>query len=179
MNAKTLTMEARARSFAAFAHGSINQTRKYTGEPYITHPAAVVAIVRSVSHTEEMIAAAWLHDTVEDTNTTIGDIERQFGREVAKLVSMLTDVSVASDGKRAVRKQLDLQHTAQACPQAKTIKLADLLDNTRSIVAHDPDFARVYLKEKVALLEVLRDGNEKLWGRASMQLQLHQHLLLS
>lgn len=58
-------MEERAKDFATRYHASIDQRRKYTGEPYITHPAAVVELVRSVPHTEAMICAAWLHDTVE------------------------------------------------------------------------------------------------------------------
>lgn len=52
-------MEQRAREFAEAAHARIDQRRKYTGEPYIAHPAAVVELVRSVPHTDEMIAAAW------------------------------------------------------------------------------------------------------------------------
>ncbi len=61
-------------------------------------------LVRSVPHTEEMLAAAWLHDTVEDTPTTLGDIESHFGPKVAELVRMLTNVSRAEDGNRFERK---------------------------------------------------------------------------
>lgn len=152
-------MEQRAKDFATRYHGSIDHRRKYTGEPYITHPAAVVELVRSVPHTEAMICAAWLHDTVEDTPATLDEIERVFGGTVAALVEMLTDVSKPSDGKRAVRKAIDREHTAKASPEAKTIKLADLIDNTKSIAAHDPKFARVYLAEKALLLEVLKEGD--------------------
>jgi len=159
-------MEQRAKDFATRYHASIDHKRKYTGEPYITHPAAVVELVRGVPHTEAMICAAWLHDTVEDTPCTLGEIERVFGFEVAALVEMLTDVSKPSDGKRAVRKAIDREHTAKASPQAKTIKLADLIDNTRSIVERDPSFAKVYLAEKALLLEVLRDGDATLWEMA-------------
>lgn len=157
-------MEERARDFATRYHAS--QRRKYTGEPYITHPAAVADLVRSVQHTEAMICAAWLHDTVEDTPATLDEIERVFGFEVAALVERLTDISKPSDGTRAVRKAIDREHTARASPQAKTIKLADLIDNTRSIVERDPSFAKVYLSEKALLLEVLRDGDATLWEMA-------------
>ena len=155
-------MEQRAKDFATRYHASIDHKRKYTGEPYITHPAAVVELVRSVPHTEAMICAAWLHDTVEDTPCTLDEIEGVFGFEVAELVEMLTDVSKPSDGNRAARKARDRMHTAAANPQAKTIKLADLIDNTRSIVERDPTFAKVYLAEKALLLEVLRDGDASL-----------------
>lgn len=151
-------------TFAAIAHQW--QTRKYTGEPYITHPAAVVALVQSVPHTPEMIAAAWLHDTVEDTDTTLDDVRAEFGDAVADLVEMLTDVSRPEDGNRAARKALDREHIAKASPDAKTVKLADLIDNSRSIMAHDPQFARVYLAEKRLLLDVLTEGDPTLYAMA-------------
>lgn len=155
-------MEENARHFAVAAHASIGQQRKYTGEPYIAHPAAVVELVRSVPHTQAMLAAAWLHDTVEDTPVTLADIEREFGAEVAALVEQLTDVSRPQDGNRRVRKAIDRAHTALASPEAKTIKLADLIENSRSILEFDPGFARVYLVEKAALLEVLQEGDKTL-----------------
>jgi (p)ppGpp synthase/HD superfamily hydrolase len=164
-------IEQRAAAFAAWQHNAINQRRKYTGEPYINHPAAVAEIVRSVPHTEEMLAAAWLHDTVEDTGATIIDIQVEFGLEVASLVEQITDVSCPSDGNRKTRKALDRDHIAKASPQAKTIKLADLIDNSASIVAHDPEFAKVYLEEKAALLEVLREGDPGLWKCANAIVQ--------
>lgn len=157
----------RALVFAKAAHESIKQRRKYTGDAYIEHPIAVAKIVQSVAHTEEMIAAALLHDTVEDTSITLDEIHRVFGIEVASLVEMLTDVSRASDGNRAVRKAIDREHTAKASSAAKTIKLADLIDNSRSIVEHDKKFAKVYLREKALLLEVLREGDRKLWDTAN------------
>lgn len=86
-------LEARAHAFATDAHGDIDQRRKYTGEPYIVHPIAVAELVRSVPHTPEMIAAALLHDVVEDTPVTIEGIETEFGARVAELVGWLTDVS--------------------------------------------------------------------------------------
>lgn len=161
-----MSLIARAQKFAQRAHENIDQRRKYTGESYIVHPAAVAELVASVPHTEAMIAAAWLHDVVEDTQIPIDEIKSLFGLEVAALVENLTDVSKPADGNRAARKAIDLAHTAQASPAAKTIKLADLIDNTKSIVALDPKFARVYLQEKAALLEVLKDGDPTLWNMA-------------
>lgn len=162
----TDSLEARARAFAIRAHGAIDQRRKYTGEPYIVHPAAVAALVRHVHHTEAMLAAAWLHDTVEDTPTTLEDIRREFGPEVALLVDQLTDASRPSDGNRAARKVLDRKRLAAASPAAMTIKLADLIDNSASILAHDRKFARTYLAEKAELLEVLIAGDASLLQHA-------------
>lgn len=160
----------RAKVFATAAHAAVGQTRKYTGEPYIVHPIHVMSIVKTVPHTDAQLAAALLHDTVEDTGVTIELIESEFGSEVAELVSWLTDVSKPADGNRAVRKQLDLEHTAQAPAAAQTIKLADLISNTASIVQHDLKFAETYLKEKAALLRVLTKGDPTLysWAQATL-----------
>jgi (p)ppGpp synthase/HD superfamily hydrolase len=161
-----MTLEERAKEFATKWHGSIGQVRKYTGEPYINHPAAVAELVRGVIHDEDMLAAAWLHDVVEDTPCTIIDVEAEFGQSVAVLVEWLTDVSNPKDGNRKRRKEIDRQHTAAAPPKAKTVKLADLIDNSRTILPLDPDFAKVYISEKALLLEVLREGDPDLWQMA-------------
>ncbi len=162
-------LEKRALDFATKAHASIDQRRKYTGEPYIVHPIAVAELVRSVPHTPEMIAAAYLHDVVEDTPVSIDEVRREFGEEVATLVDWLTDVSRPQDGTRRIRKELDRQHSAKAPAEAQTIKLADLIDNTLSIRDRDPHFWRVYKREKLALLEVLTRGDRHLWKKARTQ----------
>ena len=157
----------RARAFAHRAHNAIEHTRKYTGEPYTTHLAAVAALVESAGGTAEMVAAAWLHDVVEDTPTTLQTVTAEFGSTVGALVEQLTDVSQPEDGNRAARKALDRAHLAAASPEAQTVKLADLIDNSHSITEHDPGFARVYMQEKRALLEVLTAGDTTLRARAS------------
>ncbi len=161
----------RAYAFAKAAHEAVGQLRKYTSDPYIVHPTEVADIVQTVAHTEVMVAAALLHDTVEDTDATMDEIRRLFGHEVADLVEMLTDVSVPPDGNRATRKAIDRAHTARASAAGKTIKLADLISNTQSIVANDPGFARIYLREKASLMDVLREGDPDLWASANRLLQ--------
>ena len=156
----------KARVFATAAHAAAGNRDRYTGMPYIGHPEAVMRLVASVPHTPEMLAAALLHDTIEDTHVDQALIEHEFGREVAELVNMLTDVSKPEDGNRAARKALDRLHSAQAKPAAKTIKLADLINNSMTIVAKDPAFARAYMVEKELLLEVLREGDPTLYGIA-------------
>lgn len=158
-------MEKHALRFATRAHG--DQKRKYSLEPYIAHPIAVAEIVRSVPHTPEMIAAALLHDVCEDTPVDLHEICGNFGGKVAQLVAWLTDISTPYHGNRAARKELDSHHTALAPAAAKTIKLADLIDNSVSIKEHDPDFWKVYREEKRRLLEVLKDGDPTLWSRAA------------
>lgn len=158
-------LEYKAKLWAKRWHAG--QLRKYTNTPYYLHPGAVAQIVKTVPHTPEMVAAAWMHDTLEDTNATESEMRIEFGDQVTELVLWLTDVSKPSDGNRAARKLIDREHTRKASPEAKTIKLADLIDNSVSIVEHDPDFAKVYLAEKRLLLdEALREGDATLWARA-------------
>lgn len=166
----------RAKEYAIAAHKAAGQVRKYTDEPYWVHPAEVAAIVATVSHTDAMLAAAWLHDTVEDTAVTSDDIAQGFGKEVAELVAWLTDVSRPEDGNRARRKQLDREHIAAAPAEVHTIKLADLISNTKSIVEHDPEFAKVYLEEKRLLLEVLVKGDLSLRIAARNQISEREFL---
>ncbi|WP_456373689.1 HD domain-containing protein [Thiolapillus sp.] len=161
----------RAKTFATSAHQRIEHKRKYSQQPYEVHLKSVANLVREVGGSEQMIAAAWLHDTVEDTPATHRDIEENFGSQVATLVRELTDVSKPSDGNRALRKAMDRDHLAGASAAAQTIKLADLIDNARDICKHDENFARVYLGEMAALLDVLRKGDKELMRRARKLLQ--------
>jgi len=161
-----MNLEQRAIEFATEAHDG--QVRKYTGEPYITHPIAVSEIVKTVSDDEEMIAAALLHDTIEDCYVCLDDIKDEFGVVVAALVNQLTDVSEPINGNRALRKGMDRDWLSCACDKAKTIKLADLIHNSQSILVADENFAKVYMREKRSLLEVLHGGDFTLHARATM-----------
>ena len=157
----------RAALYSRAAHTAVGQLRKYTNEPYWHHPAAVAALIQGVRHTEEMVAAAFLHDVVEDTAVTIADIEREFGTVVGSYVFELTDqFTNPALGNRETRKAMERERLAGIHPNAQTIKYADLIDNTSSIVAHDQAFARVYLNEKRKLLNVMVDGDQELWQRA-------------
>lgn len=156
----------RARVFATAAHAAIDQRRKYTDVPYIEHPRRVAERVASVPHTPEMIAAAWLHDVVEDTAVTIEEIQREFGEEVAILVAGLTDVSRPEDGNRKVRKAIDHQHTAQQSPACKTVKLADLIDNSIDIRRNGKGFARIFMAEMAVSLEGMAEGDATLYAEA-------------
>jgi hypothetical protein len=163
-------VEDKARAFAVAAHAATGQKRKYTDAPYITHPAAVVEIVRTVPHTRAMLAAAWLHDVVEDTQVTLETVTAEFGDEIGQLVYWLTDKSRPEDGNRARRKAIDRLHSSSAPPEAQTIKLADIIENTSTIDQYDPEFAKVYRKEKEDLLDLMNKGDTQLLSRAWKQL---------
>ena len=157
--------------FASAAHAAVGQRRKYTDEPYIVHPIAVAAIVATISDDPRMRAAALLHDVVEDTAVTIEDIRHHFGGWIADRVGELTDVSRPGDGNRRIRKTIDREHSASASAEGQTIKVADLIDNSRTITAHDPDFAIVYMREKRMLLDALTKADARLRVIAGEQLR--------
>lgn len=156
-----------AGAFAAGAHQAVGQVRKYTGEPYHFHCREVAQLVAKVPGISvEAICAAYLHDSIEDTEVTAEAIEDIFGIHVAALVLEVTDISTPEDGNRAARKAIDCEHLAHASAEGQTIKLADMISNTRSIVERDPEFARVYLAEKRRLLGVLTKGDAGLFAQA-------------
>jgi (p)ppGpp synthase/HD superfamily hydrolase len=164
---------AQAQALATGWHSG--QVRKYTGEPYINHPREVANLVSDLPEsTAPMIAAAYLHDVVEDTECTLAMLRAELGKfgplshQTVDLVYWLTDASTPADGNRAARKAIDRAHIAKAPTEAKTIKLADLISNTSSIVRCDPEFAVVYLAEKRLLLPELNTGNQVLFQVAKM-----------
>lgn len=160
-------MEEEALEFARKAHG--DQLRKYSEEPYIEHPKRVAEIVRTVPHSSEMICAAYLHDVVEDTPVAIKEIRERFGEKVAGLVHELTDEYMKKNYphlNRRARKQKEVERQAGMSKEAKTIKLADVIDNTPDIVKNDPGFGRKYIYEMEKLTRVLIGGDKELFDRA-------------
>jgi len=150
------------KKFAVEAHK--DQFRKYTGQRYIVHPAAVAKRVSKVEGCNvHMVAAAWLHDVVEDTDWTLQDIVAKFGYITAIFVSGMTDSLTPEDGNRAFRKAAYREQLRLSLPPVQTIKLADIQDNTKSIVKYDPNFAKIYMKEQQKMLEVLTLGDEVLY----------------
>ena len=146
-----------AMEFARDVHR--DQKRKYTGNPYIDHLAEVAGILSTVTDKSAAIAVAWLHDCVEDQGVSEDDLEIQFGLQVAEGVMLLSDLET---GNRAQRKAASRLRLAAAPGWVQTIKCADLISNTSSIVEHDPEFAKVYLEEKRLLLSVLTKADPRL-----------------
>ena len=167
-----------AKRFAIHAHGNINQRRKYTSIPYVFHSIEVANLVIQVTDDPSMIAAAFLHDVVEDTAITLTTIHSLFGVDVGNLVDELTDISKLSDGNRATRKAIDRDHTAQASSRAKTIKLADTINNLSDIIFYDKTFSRIYMKEKALLLPKLKDGDSVLYAQTQNLLDAGQNSLV-
>lgn len=166
-------MVVEAKMFATAAHAAIGQKRKYSGDDYIVHPQRVAAIVEKHGGTDEMIAAAWLHDTVEDTDVTPGLITKMFGDEIATIVEGLTDVSLPSDGNRAKRKSIDRMHSASASTEAQFVKCADIIDNSWDIAENDLSFAKVYKSEVFLLLHAMtKVKHTEIWDQAMQSVEL-------
>lgn len=155
----------------------MKQVRKYTGEPYINHPANVVATLRLVTANPAELAAGWLHDVVEDTGTTLDEVYAEFGFAVTTIVDGVTNKALPNDGNRRKRFEKNMMAIAAADAGAHTVRLADILDNTRNIVALAPAFAPLYLAEKVELLQVLTKGNSLLHHWATTQINEQLALL--
>jgi (p)ppGpp synthase/HD superfamily hydrolase len=160
-----------AQIYASAAHAAIGQKRKFSGEAYINHPERVVNILTRYQYFDiNMLSAAWLHDVVEDTSVTLGDISMFFNEEITTLVSELTNTSKLSEGNRAKRKELDKQRISSCSYVAKTIKLADIYDNCLSFINDSkihPEakkFGEIWVKEKKDLMSVLTDSDQKLYN---------------
>lgn len=150
---------------AARAHHG--QLRKYTGVPYFDHLAEVAGIAAAAGHlpfgaigTDTVTCVAFLHDILEDTTYPYDELHDTFGQVIAGGVWWLSDINMT--GNRAQRKAQSCERLAAAPGWVQTIKLADLMSNTASIVHHDPAFARVYIPEKLALLDALKDADRDL-----------------
>lgn len=154
-----------AMRFARSVHAG--QVRKYTGNPYADHLAEVAGIVASVAPIGSqslMVSVAWLHDTIEDCSITHAEIKTLFGVEVADGVIALSDME---QGNRKERKAASAARFGACDGWIQTIKCADLISNTSSIVMHDPKFAEVYLAEKRTLLKAMTRADSRLWNMAA------------
>lgn len=166
---KSLAFDAMV--FARQVHAT--QVRKYTGNPYVDHLAEVAGIAMSVGwrfptvHPDIFMATAWLHDCVEDQGATPFQLRAiDMPEAVIEGVMLLSDLE---EGNRAVRKAASRERLAAAPGWVQTIKCADLISNTSSIVKHDPKFAIVYLEEKRLLLDVLTKADPRLLAIARAQ----------
>ena len=124
----------KACKFAAIKHK--DQRRKNANaDPYINHPIDVANILLDIGVTNEnVLAAAILHDTIEDTKTTYDELIAQFGLNIAMIVYECTDDKSLS---KTSRKQKQIEHGSRMSNSAKLVKLADKLSNLSTIV-HDP-----------------------------------------
>ena len=140
---EALPVILKALEFAALKHR--DQRRKDAlASPYINHPIALANVLsREGGVTDPVVlAAALLHDTVEDTETTPAELRAAFGERIAGIVAEVTD---DKDLPKAERKRLQIEHAAAISREAKLVKLADKICNVRDVADHPPakwDLAR-------------------------------------
>jgi guanosine-3',5'-bis(diphosphate) 3'-pyrophosphohydrolase len=138
-----LTLLLRALAFAADKHR--HQRRKDAeASPYINHPIALANVLVEEGGVEdiEVLCAALLHDTIEDTDTTHEELGNAFGSRIAHIVAEVTD---DKNLKSEERKRLQIEHAPKLSVEAKLVKLADKTCNLRDIVVRPPakwDLAR-------------------------------------
>ena len=160
-------------------HG--DQKRKYTGEPYVNHCMSVAKIVSE--HEDNCVEIALCHDLFEDTDCNFKGLYNQllwigYGRDesydICTCVTELTDEFTHEKypyHNRGKRKVLEAKRLGKISYRSQSVKYADLIDNTSSIVAHDTGFAKVYLKEKERVLENMRGGNKDLLNKCLNSLE--------
>lgn len=161
----SLRLVSLAADLAARRHNGM--ARKGRGnEPYINHLAEVAHILAEVTdgNDAELVAAGWLHDTVEDTGTTRDELAQEFGERVAALVVEVTDDMSLAKPQRRQKQVADAPHKS---PGAKLIKIADKISNIRARIHSDPSAAkRADLKDYVDWAEQVvagcRGGNAAL-----------------
>ncbi|MBQ7423138.1 MAG: HD domain-containing protein [Prevotella sp.] len=149
----------RAIVFAVRAHAGTERRGK--GFPYIVHPMEAVEIVATMTKDQELLAAAVLHDTVEDTDTTVEQIRTEFGDRIASLVASESDIvvdGVNEEDSWHARKQAAIDRLARASHDAKIVALGDKLSNMRAI-------ARDYAQQGDALWNLfhVKDRKEHEW----------------
>lgn len=131
----------RAIIFAVHAHTGTERRGK--GYPYIVHPMEAVEIVATMTADQELLAAAALHDTVEDTDVTVEQLRAEFGDRIASLVADESDVmpeGMTEEASWHQRKQAAIDRLAKASHDAKMVALGDKLSNMRAIAR---DYAEI------------------------------------
>jgi guanosine-3',5'-bis(diphosphate) 3'-pyrophosphohydrolase len=126
----------KAAAFAARKHRDQRRKDK-SASPYINHPIALAEVLSGAGgvRNADVLAAALLHDTLEDTKTTRAELRAAFGRRIAKIVEEVTDNKRLPKQRR---KQLQVERAAHISKSAKLVKLADKIANLSDIVTNPP-----------------------------------------
>ena len=125
-----------ALQFAAHKHRD-DRRKDVAASPYINHPIALANVLwqEAAVHEPDVICAALLHDTVEDTQTTEAELVERFGRKIAGIVMEVTDDKSL---EKPERKRMQIEHAPHLSREAKLVKLADKISNLRDVAASPP-----------------------------------------
>jgi len=164
----------KAAHFAAGRH-RFQRRKGEDGSPYINHPLEVADLVANVGGVTDVrvLAAAILHDTVEDTPTTLEELETLFGSDVSALVAELTDDKRLPKHER---KRLQIEHAPHLSDAVKPVKLADKICNVRDVTNNPPvdwsvERRKEYLSWAEQVVAGLRGANRHLEERFDVVLQ--------
>jgi len=163
------------KNFADKAHG--DQLRKYTPDRYIVHAMRVMLICQEYTDDPQILAAALLHDVLEDTPVDKEELktflmkvmEPEKAITTLNYVVELTDVYTKEDYpglNRKKRKMKEAERLEETSSESQTIKYADIIDNSMEIVEQDVNFAPVFLSECHDILKRMPNGNPELYQRA-------------
>ena len=172
---KMETVLKKIAAFADAAHG--DQRRKYADERYVEHPIRVMKTCQQYGYPLPVLAAAILHDVLEDTDVTEQQIQvfllsvlnETDTKHTLSLVTELTDIYTKDKYPRLNRQQRkakEANRLEKVSADAQTIKYGDIIDNAKGIVEHGADFAPVFLKECAELLTKMKKGNKDLYRKA-------------
>ena len=148
-------MYEKALTFARNKHE--NQVRKFNGEPYVNHPIRVANIVKEFTSNEDMLAAALLHDTIEDTNATIEDIKLEFNDNIANMVWGLT--SDKDQIKKIGKTNYLSEKLNKMSSDELLIKLADRLDNVSDLSSEQQKWSTEYSLQTNNIILSLNNPN--------------------
>ena len=154
-----------ALQFAAHKHRD-QRRQDLEASPYINHPIALANVLwrEGGVHQPDVICAALLHDTIEDTDTTAEELRERFGKKVARIVEEVTDDKTLDKAKR---KRLQVEHAPTLSREAKLVKLADKISNLRDMGASPPKTwprsrVRAYFDWAKEVVDQLRGAHPKL-----------------
>jgi (p)ppGpp synthase/HD superfamily hydrolase len=175
----------KAAMLAVNGHGRLGQRRRGSRAPYVSHCERVATAVSDANMSDCAVAAAWVHDLVEDTlgrgsmEINLQEIEDVLGKTVAGYVHALTNPPAAPGLNRAARKEIELRMLRDAPVDVVSIRYAEIADNVADMMRTDLNFASVYVPEKRRLLEAVPYGHKGLYQTALSVVEQAENELLA
>jgi guanosine-3',5'-bis(diphosphate) 3'-pyrophosphohydrolase len=165
----TVELVLKAHEFAAKAHEGV--FRNWSGEPYVEHCERVAGSLAALGFDPDVIAAAYLHDVIEDCPISPAEIEAEFGPRIAALVVEVSNPKKIPGMSKAARLAAVVEHLAKSSYGGASIKLADMADNSSNVAELSPEFAKGYLPKMAAKLAVLGHGHPELFAKVAKNLE--------
>ncbi|QYW03713.1 hypothetical protein pEaSNUABM46_00070 [Erwinia phage pEa_SNUABM_46] len=162
-----------ARLAATNAHAK--QTRRFTGEPYINHPQAVVNFLQRFNVGEQILAAAWCHDVLEDCGICYEALELCIGTTATDIVFEVTNKEFPEGTPRIEKYWHNIERLVMASHQAQTLKCGDIYDNCKDVYERDQHYGAKYIAEKYFLIRMFARAQSDV--RQTVMQMLHDRYL--